>query len=81
VEDPLGEARILANSGRLQDCIPMAKAAIAKDPDNAEGYAYLAEAYRGTGQADQVQATYDECARRATKGVAFWCPSGRKSPP
>ena len=78
MEDPFKEATKLLNAGRYKDAIPMAKAAIKADPDNAQAYMYLAEAYRALGKMKDMQATYDECIQRPAKGAAIHCPYGHK---
>jgi hypothetical protein len=74
VEDPLAEVSRLLNVGNYQDAIPMGKAAIAKQPDNGDGYFYLGQAYEAIGQRDEAMKVYSQCVDKADKGQFLsWC--------
>ena len=65
VADPKAEAFKFLNMARYADVIPMAKAAIAKDPDDPLPYIYMAEAYGAQGQYEDKRRVYDDCATDA----------------
>jgi CheY-like chemotaxis protein len=75
VDDPLKETARLINASKWKEAIPMAKAAIRKDPENGDAYIYLGAAYQSLGDRKAELATYDECVRRATKGQKHFCAS------
>ncbi len=68
VEDPLKETAKKMNIGDYKGAIPMAKAAIRKNPSHADAYYFLALAYESLGQNDQKLDTYDACVAKATEG-------------
>jgi hypothetical protein len=80
VDDPMKEAKALVNQGKWKEAIPMAKAAIRKQPGDANGYLYLGSAYQMLGKPKQERAAYDACATYADKGPTHYCISmgGRK---
>jgi TolA-binding protein len=73
VEDPRAEALKLLNRGKLQEAIPMARAAIDKEPDHALGYLYLGAALQDTGKYKDAIAVYSDCVRTAKKGPLWEC--------
>ena len=68
VADPLAEAKNLLNIGRYSDAIPMARAAIAKDPQNGDGYFYLATALQSIGKNPEAIEVYSDCLATASRG-------------
>lgn len=73
VEDPRAEALKLLNRGKLKEAIPMARAAIEKEPDHALGYLYLGAALQDTGKYKDAIAAYSDCVRNAKKGPLWEC--------
>jgi len=68
VDDPLKKAMSFLNVGSWKKAIPMAKAAIKKDRENADAYMALAWAYESGGKLPLKADVLDECFRKATKG-------------
>jgi DNA-binding response OmpR family regulator len=68
VEDPFKELQQLANMGKYNKAIAMGKAAIKKDPENADAYYLLALCYEELGKRQEAQAIYGDCAANAKKG-------------
>ncbi len=68
VAEPLKKAMRLINIGSYAKAIAMAKAAIEKDPTNADAYMALAWAYESSGKLKLKAEVLDECFRKATKG-------------
>lgn len=69
VPEPLAEAKKLLNIGRYTDAIPMARAAIAKDPSNGDAYFYLATALQSIGKNPEAMDVYSDCLATADKGL------------
>jgi len=63
VDDPLKEAEKLNNMGRYKDAVPMAKAAIKKDPSSGDAYFWLGIAYESMGKRDEAKKAYGQCAK------------------
>jgi CheY-like chemotaxis protein len=68
VEDPLAEAGRLLSMGKYQDAIPMANAAIRKDPENADAYYFLATALEMLGDLEGRKRVMQECVEKASRG-------------
>jgi len=72
-EDPRREALALLNRGKMAEAIPMARAAIQRDPNHAIGYLYLGTALQESGKYKEAIATYGECVRNAKQGPVWEC--------
>ncbi len=68
VDDPRKEAMALLNRGRCKQAILMGKAAIKKEPENADAYFALGMAYECVFKPKEAKKVYDSCASTATKG-------------
>jgi CheY-like chemotaxis protein len=76
VPDPLERASALLNVGNYKDSIPFSKAAIAKEPDNGDGYFFLGQAYEALGQGADAKKAYESCVAHGKKGKHLhWCKS------
>jgi hypothetical protein len=73
VADPRAETLKLLNRGKLKEAIPMAAAAIQKEPDHALGYLYLGAALQDSGKHRDAVAAYSDCVRNAKKGPVWEC--------
>lgn len=72
--DPMSKLRQFVNSGVMKKAIPYGRAAIAKEPQNADAYYLLGEALRGTGRVDDARKIFDRCVELDAKGqYAQWC--------
>lgn len=71
--DPKKEALRLLNTGRFKAAIPMAEAAIARDPADAEPYLFLGTALQSTGRWKQAIEAYSQCVHAATRGPVGEC--------
>ncbi len=79
VADPLKAATAKLNSGACKDAIPLAKAAIKKDPENADGYMNLVWAYECINKYKDAAPVKEACGRLATKGAnRGYCPKPKK---
>ncbi|MFT3773354.1 MAG: hypothetical protein QM820_48865 [Minicystis sp.] len=63
----------LLNRGALAEAIPIAREAVAADPDDALGYLYLGSALQGVGRLREGREAYNECVRHATRGPVSEC--------
>jgi hypothetical protein len=73
VADPKREAQKLMNRGRMRDGIPFARAAIDRDPGDAESYLLLGAALQDTGQWKEAVATFSRCVHEASRGPTGEC--------
>lgn len=76
VADPLKAAMKKLDVGNYNEAILFAKAAIKKEPDNADGYFALFTAYDSIGKAPDATKVREACAANATKGqYKGYCPT------
>jgi tetratricopeptide (TPR) repeat protein len=73
VDNPRAEALALLNRGKMKEAIPMAQAAIEKEPDQALGYLYLGSALQDLGKRAEAISAYSDCVRHATIGPVGEC--------
>lgn len=79
VPKPLEVAMRKLDYGNYEEAIGYAKAAIKKDPDDADGYFALFTAYDSLGRAKEAAATRNDCAQNATRGkYKAYCPRRRR---
>jgi hypothetical protein len=79
VPDPLKEAMTKLNIGAYAEAIKFSKAAIKKDPENADGYFALFTAYESVGNLAEAKKARDACGENATKGqYKGYCPPKKK---
>lgn len=71
--DPKKEALRLLNMGKYRDVIPMAEAAIARDPDDASSYLYLGAALQSSGRWKDGIEAYCRCVHNAKRGPVQEC--------
>ena len=78
VPEPLKAAMNKLDVGAYADAIQLAKAAIKKDPENADGYFALFTAYDSVGKGAEAAKARAACAASATKGqYKGYCPKRR----
>jgi len=79
VPDPLKAAMKKLDVGNYAEAIRFAKAAVKKDPENADGYFALFTAYDSIGKAADASKAREACAANAKKGqYKGYCPSPKK---
>ncbi len=71
--DPKKEALRLLNRGKFKDVIPMAEAAIERDPEDAEPYLFLGTALQSTGKWKEGVDAYSRCVHTAKRGPVAEC--------
>jgi predicted Zn-dependent protease len=65
--------------GAYMEAIKLAKAAIKKDPENADGYFALFQAYDSVGKAAEASEAREACGANATKGqYKGYCPKKKR---
>ncbi len=79
VPDPLKAAMAKLDVGAYMEAIKLAKAAIKKDPENADGYFALFQAYDSVGKAAEASQAREACGANATKGqYKGYCPKKKR---
>lgn len=71
--DPKKEAFRLLNVGKFRDVIPLAQAAIARDPEDASPYLYLGTALQSSGRWKDGIEAYCRCVHAAKRGPVHEC--------
>ena len=67
------QALALLKRHKSSEAVPVARAAIEADPDDALSYLYLGSALQDMGRWKDAMSTYDACVKRATRGMVDEC--------
>jgi hypothetical protein len=67
------QALDLLKRRKSAEAVPIARAAIEADPDDALPYLYLGSALQDMGRWKDAMAAYDSCVKRATRGMIDEC--------